>query len=1112
MDQSKGARPFAALASPKDAIATEERAEGPPLAARTARMRTGSEDREHADTDLARAAGRITELETQLAKRAAEAAHHESELSRARAEALDLRNSLEIARHQLRWMMASTSWRLTRPVRRLGSAFPRLAKFGRRLIGSLWLGRAFRPEPGAELPASAHRQTRLGDIDELRAALERSMRPSEGCIGARRLLAASNLLDVPWYRRAAALSADADPAEHYVTAGWKEGLEPGPAFDGTFLDPYYRSVGFSGPPAIAYLLLRDAGWPVYATRAEAEATAAAIRASDLFNAESYAAGVKNIASLDPALHYVIVGERSGFAPCENFDPAYYGERYPEIGEGAVSRLGHYLTGGRAEGRRALPAATTLEFDRSRLDPRRKTILLVSHQATRSGAPILAYNLAARLRRKYNVVVALIAGGDLFDDFSRLCNAVVGPLPPADRNPVEIKHVVKHARAAYELSYAIVNSLDAGMFVPPLSRAFFPVLLLVHEFASYARPKSVVRDALNWATEIVFPADLVARSAQSEYPGVRHRPVHVLPQGRTEAPPGRENIDAPVAARDLARAFRPAGSETALVVFGCGSVYLRKGVDLFLSCAAAVAAKRPERPVRFVWIGSGYDPDHDTNYSSYLADQIARSGLDEMVEIVDEIPDVDPAYDLADVFLLSSRLDPLPNAAIDAMLHALPVVCFEGASGIADLLAADPCARAGVVPHLDVQAAAQVIVELAEDEPRRREIGQAVRRIGSATFAMDRYVGRLDALGLAAAATMWQRGSDFATLRDDATFDPDVYLSLDAARTPRTEAILDFLARWAAVGMASGSKDLQFRRPCAGFHPQAYAHAHARALDANASNPLAHFIRAGKPGGPWRHDVIEPSSHTGPPQDRAAPSTALHAHFHYPELAEDFLRKIAASRSRCDLLLSTDESGKARVLRHVTSRYARGEVHIRVLPNRGRDIGAFLTGFDADLLARYQIIGHVHGKRSPSVGGKSDPALGERWREFLWQNLLGGSHPMMDVVIGHLAADEKLGFVFAEDPHLCGWDENRGIAEALAARMGMTEALPPFFDFPIGTMFWARTAALRPLFDLRLAWDDYPSEPVPCDGTILHAIERLLPLVAHHAGYRYATTHVPGVTW
>ena len=72
-------------------------------------------------------------------------------------------------------------------------------------------------------------------------------------------------------------------------------------------------------------------------------------------------------------------------------------------------------------------------------------------------------------------------------------------------------------------------------------------------------------------------------------------------------------------------------------------------------------------------------------------------------------------------------------------------------------------------------------------------------------------------------------------------------------------------------------------------------------------------------------------------------------------------------------------------------------------------------------------------------------------------------------------------------------------------------VPHSIDFPIGTMFWARPAALKPLFDLGLGWDDYPEEPVPIDGTMLHALERLVPVIATHAGFGLMTTHVPGVT-
>jgi lipopolysaccharide biosynthesis protein len=237
--------------------------------------------------------------------------------------------------------------------------------------------------------------------------------------------------------------------------------------------------------------------------------------------------------------------------------------------------------------------------------------------------------------------------------------------------------------------------------------------------------------------------------------------------------------------------------------------------------------------------------------------------------------------------------------------------------------------------------------------------------------------------------------------------------------------------------------------------------------------------------------------------------ALHGHFYYPELVSNFLEKLAVNQTRCDLFLSTTDEAKADVLRHATNQYDRGKVTIRIVPNRGRDVGAFLTSFAEDVIGKYDVVGHVHGKRSLFVG---ETAMGDSWREFLWQNLLGDSYPMVDGIVERFASDEGLGIVFPEDPHLCDWDYNLEIATGLAQKMGIEAPLPPFFNFPVGTMFWARTRALAPLFDLGLRWDDYPEEPVAIDGTILHAIERLLPFAARHAGYGYATTSVPGITW
>jgi lipopolysaccharide biosynthesis protein len=61
------------------------------------------------------------------------------------------------------------------------------------------------------------------------------------------------------------------------------------------------------------------------------------------------------------------------------------------------------------------------------------------------------------------------------------------------------------------------------------------------------------------------------------------------------------------------------------------------------------------------------------------------------------------------------------------------------------------------------------------------------------------------------------------------------------------------------------------------------------------------------------------------------------------------------------------------------------------------------------------------------------------------------------------------------------------------------------------MFWARTEAIKPLLIKNFGWEDYPEEPLPYDGTVLHAFERLLPFVTEKMGYRMEMTYVPGIT-
>jgi lipopolysaccharide biosynthesis protein len=69
-------------------------------------------------------------------------------------------------------------------------------------------------------------------------------------------------------------------------------------------------------------------------------------------------------------------------------------------------------------------------------------------------------------------------------------------------------------------------------------------------------------------------------------------------------------------------------------------------------------------------------------------------------------------------------------------------------------------------------------------------------------------------------------------------------------------------------------------------------------------------------------------------------------------------------------------------------------------------------------------------------------------------------------------------------------------------MGFTVSSDQFLDFASGSMFWARSAALRPVLDLRLRTTDFPPETGQIDGTTAHALERLLLYACEHAGFSW----------
>ena len=94
----------------------------------------------------------------------------------------------------------------------------------------------------------------------------------------------------------------------------------------------------------------------------------------------------------------------------------------------------------------------------------------------------------------------------------------------------------------------------------------------------------------------------------------------------------------------------------------GSGFARKGVAQLL---AALAIMR-SRQARLVIVGD------DRNRAGFTR-QAEKLGLEKRVLFVGAQQDVRPFYAMADAFVLPTRYDPMPNAALEAMACGLPIV-------------------------------------------------------------------------------------------------------------------------------------------------------------------------------------------------------------------------------------------------------------------------------------------------------------------------------------------------------------------------------------------------------------------------------------------------------
>jgi len=837
---------------------------------------------------------------------------------------------------------------------------------------------------------------------------------------------------------------DADILDYLIYGAGRNNL-PKADFDPLFFALYYEYLLAGRISSFAlYCQHHTKAWcvpnPYYLTD-EAEL----IARSPLFDREWYRTTyLADRPSVDEVLHYCTEGFVTGTDPSPKFGSRYYLRRYRDIQEVEITPLGHYLRNGESEGRLPGldPAAEIVDGERT-FDPALPTVVILSHEASRTGAPIVALGLVQSMHKWANVISWVGSDGPLTPSFEADSVACVRKLGEEADNII----VVEKLAERFKIDFAVLNSVVSSRAATGFRLQSIPVVSLIHEFAEYVRPRGWATSMVLNSSVSVLPAELVKDSLVHEFDELRlpvqNPKIVIRHQGRYDLrtmATNEQKTRSLTAEQVLMRIGVRPGMEKPIIVLGAGWVQPRKGVDLFVEVARNVK-QITDRPIKFIWVGGNYNPDRDMVYSVYIADQVARSGLSDSMHFFGEQPDLDAFWAVADVFLMSSRLDPFPNVVLDAIAEQVATVCFDRTTGCVELARPDSPALT-VVPYNDCGAAARAIVGLTEDREAVSAALAAERDYWAERFSKDGYARDVFDLGMRAREEASALAATVTELHESGDLDP----AFCAFGWPR----------WAElptpdIFVPRDSTELNFANAVRGGFPFARP-APGRRYDRDSGKIViddagVHFL-SGEP-------VRVPADGPTPPDGG---SLGLHIHV-ANDKSLDILTQIVERPSAARYVVTTADDAIAEQLEPVVTLHPE-RVTLRCDEVFRDPVVAYLTVLGSDF-ADCDLVGSL--PQLPST----EESRGYAKQIAAVQRLFMTDPAIVEPVFRHIESDPNLALCFAEQPRVPGSPTMLAVADELAAAVGLDLAGLGDVRVPLDNTFWVRPRLLPLLADSRL---------------------------------------------
>jgi len=234
-----------------------------------------------------------------------------------------------------------------------------------------------------------------------------------------------------------------------------------------------------------------------------------------------------------------------------------------------------------------------------------------------------------------------------------------------------------------------------------------------------------------------------------------------------------------------------------------------------------------------------------------------------------------------------------------------------------------------------------------------------------------------------------------------------------------------------------------------------------------------------------------------------------AHLYYEDLMPVCVKYLCNAPKEIKIVVTVCTEDKKKIVENLFKTAVRN-CEVRLVSARGRDLSALYVGC-ADLFEKYKYLCFIHDKKSLRKG---DPInQGEAFFRLLWDNFLP-SEIFIKNTLATLENNPQLGILAPPQPYngeylsvfLAGnfwttdllFDTTLELAEKLniSKKFLDIKIAPP----AIGSVFWCRTESIKKITSQNWTVEDFPAEPMPTDGTISHALERILPYAAQSEGF------------